>query len=80
MDSDSASSTISDPLDMREDEGYEDIEPDQESVEIVGLFNEQTYPDARSMLRDCKEKYSFDFIDTQKRLGVCSPLMESYFS
>jgi type I protein arginine methyltransferase len=72
MDSDSASSTNSDPLDTRDDEGYEDVEPDQEPVEVVGLFSGQVYPDAMSMLQDCKEKYSFDLIDTQKKLGVFS--------
>lgn len=66
----SSGSSVSDPLDARGEEDYEDVEPDQEKVEFVGLFDETTYSDIQSLLKDTKEKHGFDLLDTQKKLGV----------
>lgn len=67
--SDSGSST-SDELDITKDEGWEDVEPDDDSQPIVGLFSADVYPDVRSMLKETKEKYNFDLRRIQKELGV----------
>lgn len=68
-DSDSGSST-SDPLDLSKDEGWEDVELDEESEPIISLFSDKAFPDARSMLNDCKENFHFDLLRVQKELGV----------
>ena len=68
-DSDSSGSEY-EPLDVTKDDGWEDVEPEEESELIVGLFSDQTFPDVQSMLSDCKEKQGFDFVRVQKDLGV----------
>jgi type I protein arginine methyltransferase len=67
-DSDSGSDSA-DTLDPN-DEGYEDIEPDEEAVEVKGLFSDEVFSDVGSMLEDCKARFNFDLIGTQKHLGV----------
>ncbi|KAK4943926.1 Ribosomal protein arginine N-methyltransferase rmt3 [Elasticomyces elasticus] len=56
----SDSSSASDPLDTRNDEGWEDVEPDEESITVVSLFDERTFSDAKSMLAYCRDNHSFD--------------------
>ncbi|KAJ9610232.1 Ribosomal protein arginine N-methyltransferase rmt3 [Cladophialophora chaetospira] len=56
----SDSSSESDLLDTRNDEGWEDVEKDEESTSIISLFNATTFPDARSMFVDCRENHGFD--------------------
>ncbi|PGH03750.1 protein arginine N-methyltransferase 3 [Blastomyces parvus] len=68
-DSDSGSST-SDPLDLSKDEGWEDVELDEESEPVISLFSDKVFPDARSMLNDCKENFHFDLLKVQKDLGL----------
>lgn len=67
----SASHSVSDSSDTSNEEGWEDVEADEESQPVVGLFSGDVYPDARSMLKDCKEKYNFDLLKIQKDLGMC---------
>jgi protein arginine N-methyltransferase 3 len=62
--------SVSDSSDTSNEEGWEDVEPDEESQPVVGLFSEQVFPDARSMLKECKEKYNFDLLKIQKDLGM----------
>ncbi len=40
----SDSSSLSDPLDTRNDEGWEDVEQDEEPTTVVSLFEERTFP------------------------------------
>ncbi|KIV79927.1 hypothetical protein PV11_07466 [Exophiala sideris] len=56
----SDSSSASGPLDTRNDEGWEDVEPDEESITVVSLFDQQTFPNAKSMLAYCRDNHSFD--------------------
>ncbi|EXJ86827.1 protein arginine N-methyltransferase 3 [Capronia epimyces CBS 606.96] len=56
----SSSSSISDPLDTRDDDGWEDLEPDEESISVLSLFDKQIFPDAKSMLSYCREHHGFD--------------------
>ncbi|KAI1616859.1 protein arginine N-methyltransferase 3 [Exophiala viscosa] len=56
----SDSSSASDPLDTRNDEGWEDVEPDEESITVVSLFDKRTFPDAASMLTYCRDNHDFD--------------------
>ncbi|EXJ87857.1 protein arginine N-methyltransferase 3 [Capronia coronata CBS 617.96] len=60
LDDVSDSSSVSDPLDTRDDEGWEDVEPDEETVTVLSLFDEETFPDARSMLLYCRDHHGFD--------------------
>lgn len=66
----SDSHSVSDESDSNNEEGWEDVEPDDETQPVVGLFSEQVYPDARSMLKEAKEKYNFDLAKIQKDLGM----------
>ncbi|OJD15479.1 hypothetical protein AJ78_04275 [Emergomyces pasteurianus Ep9510] len=63
-------SSASDPLDLSKDEGWEDVELDEESEPITGLFSDKVFPDARSMINDCKENFNFDLLAVQKDLGL----------
>lgn len=61
----------SESSDTSSEEGWEDVEQDDQTQPVVGLFSEQLYPDARSMLKEAKEKYNFDLAKIQKDLGTC---------
>ena len=64
------SRSVSDESDSSNEEGWEDVEPDDETQPVIGLFSVQVFPDVRSMLQDCKEKHSFDLLSIQKKLGM----------
>jgi protein arginine N-methyltransferase 3 len=66
----SDSDSASDILDLANDEGWEDIEPENDSQPVVGLFSADVYPDVRSMLKESRERYNFDLVKVQKTLGV----------
>ncbi|KIW04003.1 uncharacterized protein PV09_04830 [Verruconis gallopava] len=50
-----------------DDNGWEDAEPDEEKIQILSLFDDRIFNDAKSMLDYCKERYHFDFISVQKQ-------------
>jgi hypothetical protein len=70
--------SVSDDSDSGNEEGWEDVEPDDESQPIVGLFSEQVFPDVRSMLQECKEKHNFDLLKIQKDLGMSTIYCEIF--
>ena len=61
-------SSVTDPLDDRNDEGWEDVEPDDEPLTVVSLFDEKTFPNVIDMLHYCKDNYSFDIWEARKNL------------
>lgn len=67
---DDARSSASEDSDISNEEGWEDVEPDDETQPVVGLFSEKVYPDVHAMLKETKEKYNFDLQKIQKELGV----------
>jgi protein arginine N-methyltransferase 3 len=67
-DSDSASDSLN--IVNGNDEGWEDVEPEEESQPVVGLFSADVYSDVRTMLKDTKERYNFDLVKVQRELGV----------
>ncbi|PWY90172.1 S-adenosyl-L-methionine-dependent methyltransferase [Aspergillus heteromorphus CBS 117.55] len=67
---DDARSVSSDDSDSSNEEGWEDVEPDDETQPVVGLFSDKVYPDVRSMLKETKEKYNFDLQKIQKQFGL----------
>lgn len=66
----SDSSSVSDPLDTRNDEGWEDVEPDEESITVVSLFDQRTFPDASSMLVYCRDHHDFDIWRLRQEFGT----------
>ncbi|KAJ9639268.1 Ribosomal protein arginine N-methyltransferase rmt3 [Knufia peltigerae] len=66
----SDSSSSSDPLDTRNDEGWEDVEQDEEPITVVSLFDEKTFPDASSMLTYCRDNHNFDIWKIRQTLGL----------
>ena len=65
----SDSSSSSDPLDTANDEGWEDLENDEESVSILSLFDERTFPNAQSMLAHCRGNHGFDIWKLRQDFG-----------
>ncbi|KAL4908020.1 hypothetical protein BDW74DRAFT_148443 [Aspergillus multicolor] len=63
-------SVTSDDSDATDEEGWEDVEPDDETQPVVGLFSDKVYPDIRSMLKESKDKYNFDLRKIQKELDL----------
>jgi hypothetical protein len=52
------------------DGGWHDVESDKEDILVVSLFDDVTFPDSSLMLDYCREKFGFDFLATQRRLGL----------
>jgi protein arginine N-methyltransferase 3 len=62
-DDQSSDSSLSD----RDDNDWEDAEPDEEQIQVIGLFDDVVFSNAQTMLGYCKEKYDFDFVAVQKQ-------------
>jgi type I protein arginine methyltransferase len=69
-DSQSGSESPLGSLDTANDAGWEDIEPEDDSQPVVGLFSTDTYPDVRSLLRESKDRHNFDLVKVKQELGV----------
>lgn len=61
-------SSISDLLDGGED-GWEDVEQDEERVSVVSLFDDKTFTSAKDMLVYCRDNYGFDMWKIRRDLG-----------
>ncbi|KAI9149133.1 Ribosomal protein arginine N-methyltransferase rmt3 [Paramyrothecium foliicola] len=63
---------MSPPIDSDgSDEGdWLDVEPDEEVVSIVSLFDAQTFPTLAAMLSHCKDNHGFDLTATIRRLQL----------
>ena len=72
LDGVSESSSLSDPLDTTNDEGWEDVEQDEESITVVSLFDEKTFPDATGMLAYCRDSHGFDIWKLRQDFGKSS--------
>jgi hypothetical protein len=57
-------------LDVEEDEGWEDLEPDVEVLTVKSLFDETVFADVRTMLQYCHDKYGFNFLKVRKEFGA----------
>jgi len=60
-----------DILDLEDDEGWEDLEPDVEKIKIVSLFGEDKFHNVQTMLQHCKDNHQFDLIKIRKELSMC---------
>ena len=65
----SGSSEDGDVLDLAEDEGWEDLEPDVETVMVVCLICDVVFEGSQSMLEHCKGKHELDIVSIRKDLG-----------
>ena len=68
--SSSGSSENSDILDMKNDDGWEDAEPDEEETPFISLLDDEVFMDIYAMLNHCKEKYNFNFLEIRQRLAL----------
>ena len=68
--SDSHSTALSEDSQLSNEEGWEDMEPEDDSQPVVGLFTEKVYPDVLSMLKETQDKFGFDLRRIRKELGV----------
>ncbi|MCJ1284612.1 hypothetical protein MMC26_003946 [Xylographa opegraphella] len=59
-----------DSLDLEEEQGWEDVEPDVEKVVYKSLFDEKKFQDVHSMLQYCLATYHFDFIGLRVELRL----------
>jgi protein arginine N-methyltransferase 3 len=66
----SGSSENSDILDLQGEEGWEDAEPDVEETQFVSLMDGEVFTDIHSMLKHCKDKYNFDFLEIRQNLAL----------
>jgi len=69
MDISDSSSSSSEDNDMTREDGWEDIEPDDEPISFTSLFDEQVFSNILHMLHHCKEKYQFDIWDVKRKFG-----------
>ena len=70
LDNDSGSSEATEDVLREDSEGWEDAEPDEESIQVKDFFSDETFPDALSMVQSCAKNHGFDFLKTQQTLGV----------
>lgn len=66
----SDSSEEADILDLKDDESWEDQEPDLEKIEVTCLGCSQIFPDAQSMLPHCRDTHNIDIVKVQKTLRL----------
>ncbi|KAK6825040.1 ribosomal protein arginine N-methytransferase rmt3 [Apiospora arundinis] len=61
----------SESSDSREDEeGWNDVEEDEESQEVISLLDDRVFPDVTAMLAHCKEAHKFDFLALRQKLRL----------
>ncbi len=66
----SGSSENSDILDMKNEDGWEDAEPDEEETPFISLLDDEVFMDIYAMLNHCKQMYNFDFREIRQRLAL----------
>lgn len=57
-------------LNLQDDEGWEEAEPEDESVKFICLFGQSQFSNIRSMLQHCKDKHNFDLARLKNKFGV----------
>lgn len=64
------SSQPSNPLDLRDDDGWEDCQDDEEELQITCLLNDAQFPNVGSMLDHCEESHTWDIAKHCRDLGT----------
>ena len=57
-------------LDLADDEGWEDLEPDMETATIRCLFCDLMAEEPKSLISHCRDAHGFDIVQLQKDLGL----------
>jgi protein arginine N-methyltransferase 3 len=63
-------SETSDVLNLKDDEGWEDVEPEEEQEKIISLLDHEVFLDVASMLAHCKKRYNFDFLKIRDNFAL----------
>jgi len=66
----SGSSEDGDFLDLADDEGWEDLEPDVEIVKVVCLMCNTVFDGVKPMVQHCKHTHGLDIVDIQKKFSA----------
>ncbi|KAF9893064.1 hypothetical protein FE257_012475 [Aspergillus nanangensis] len=67
---DDVHSISSEDSEVSNEEGWEDVEPDDDTQPVVGLFSDKVYPNVHAMLLETKDKFGFDLQKTKKELDL----------
>ena len=65
----SGSSEDGDVLNLADDEGWDDVEPDLEPVRILCLICDTVFDRIQSMLQHCKDSHGLDIVSIRQQLG-----------
>ncbi|KAI9674119.1 MAG: hypothetical protein M1817_001937 [Caeruleum heppii] len=69
------SSETSDPLNLQDDEGWDDVSPDDgDDTRITCLWNDTVLPDIPRFLSHCREEHGYDMVTICRELGVTAGL------
>lgn len=71
MDADSDPSTT-ELLDTKEEEGWEDVEPDVDDRTFKSLFDDRWFDDITEMLKHDKEVHGFDYAQLKRQFSRCN--------
>lgn len=71
MESDSDPSTT-ELLDPKNEDGWEDVEPDVEDRTFKSLFEEKWFGDITGMFKYDQEKHDFDYVKLKRQLRWCN--------
>lgn len=63
-------------LNLADDEGWEDLEPDLETMKVQCLLCDMSYDDVVAMLQHCCKAHALDIVDVQKKLGSVFTLLD----
>jgi type I protein arginine methyltransferase len=66
----SSGSDISDVLNLKDDEDWEDVQPEEDQEKIISLLDHEVFPEVTSMLAHCKERYNFDFLKIRDNFAL----------
>ena len=59
-----------DVLDLADDEGWEDLEPDVEAVKVSCLLCDQVSEDIKAVLSHCATTHGLDLVKVQRNLSA----------
>ncbi len=59
----------SDIPESEDEEGWDDVEPDEEQAQIVCLFDDHSFPDVRAMLDHCRKTHGMDIGGLCRSMG-----------
>lgn len=64
------SSQLFNPLDLHNDDGWDDSQDEIEELQIICLFNDAQFPNVVSMLDHCEKNHAWDIAKHCRELGT----------